>query len=265
MLRYGFCRLYLGLCFLLVFRVGVPLVLDVFLLRGGSGLPVLVEEIVCLVGLGGSLGLGLFSCDARLLFCLLSNSLGVLPSTFCGFGEEFLFIDLFLYHGQSCARKKTAAFAGAYLFDLPRSRLLLVHLLLLLAFGALLKSANLDASSNHLLELALIADLLLLLRLCHELALLLELFDLLLVLLLLARPLLLLPLSLLLGLPLLLFDLGLGQKPLPFLLLLPAPHLLLLLLDRQQVGGQLLLLAARIGRGGCYGGLGLLLLGGGLA
>lgn len=116
----------------------------------------------------------------------------------------------------------------SYLFGLPSTSLLLLKgrllLRLLLALGsALLETADLDSSGDHLLELALIAELLLLLCLGHELALLLELLDPLLLLLLLPRPLLLLALSLLRGLPLLLLDLGLGQETLPLFLLLPAP------------------------------------------
>jgi hypothetical protein len=120
--------------------------------------------------------------------------------------------------------------------------------LLLLLLGLAVLRSNLDAGSQHLLQLALIAGLLLLLRLRHELALLLELLDSLLLLLLLAGLLLLFPLVLL-GLELLqVLDalLLLGGELLLVLALFPQG--LLLLLEGGEGGRDLL--AALLASGG---------------
>jgi hypothetical protein len=130
-------------------------------------------------------------------------------------------------------------------------------------FAISLLRANFNTSCQHLLKLSLIAGLLLLLGLGHELALLLQLLNPVLLLLLFDGFCLLTTLLLLGGQAVLLLSAGLELGLAAFLLFLSALELSLLLLDQSQVGRELLLLASCLGGGGFGGfsGRDLLLLG----
>ncbi|GKT50196.1 uncharacterized protein ColSpa_10378 [Colletotrichum spaethianum] len=255
------------LLLLLFVAVGVPAVLDVLLLGGGGSLPV-VLQVAGFSGLllgGSSFGLGLFlDC---LLLRLLVETLGLLPGALGSLGKGLLFIDLqtrCLVWGNY---GKTNACVAHLVLRLAASLLLVVvdDLLLLVAIG-LVGGTDLDTGSKHLLELTLVASLLLLLGLGQELALLLELFNLLLLLLLLQSLGLLSALVLLFHGALLLLDsllLLLGHASLLFLL---AAELLLLLLECSKGSRNLLLLTTLLlsgwGSDGRSGGRrGVLLLG----
>lgn len=121
--------------------------------------------------------------------------------------------------------------------------------------------SDLDTSSKHLLKLELIAGPLLLLSLGEELALLLELLNALLLLLLPDSLGLLATLLLLGSLSFLFLGSGLGFGIQASLLFLSFSESLLLLLDLEEMGWDLLLLASCIGGGGSGSSLLLLLLG----
>ena len=133
---------------------------------------------------------------------------------------------------------------------------------LALGLTASLLGADLDAGCQHLLEPPLVAGLLLLLGFGEELAFLLQLLDLLLL------PLFLDGLGLLAALlflgnqTLLLLGQALGLGAGFGIVFFSSAELLLLLLDQGQMGGDLLLLASRLGGGRGNGRSDLLLLGG---
>ena len=233
-------------------RVGVriPAVLEIFLVRSSSRLPVLVDAVLSR-GLLGKLGRSLLlPLEALLLFGLLRGLFRLQTCSLGGLGQLFvLVLRRKIIHVSTYTHSNTTKGFDAHLLILSATPLLVfVHSLLLSLGRAGVQGCHVDSGRHHLLELPLISSLLLLLRLGHKLSFFLELLDLLLFFLLLTRLLFFLALDIFRGHAFFFFDFCLLLGDQSILFLLPASQLFLLLLDGSQMRGDLLLLATCLGR-----------------